>query len=188
MLQSVKEDIYRYYGDSCTNLFVRIKYAMLPGTRTMWLIRHYQAASCKLTRLIWTILCYWDKFTTGMQVPPQTKIGRGCRFVHFGNVVIHPDTVIGDNCNIAQGVLLGSNNSKGKEGSPTIGNNCCIFANAIVLGGVRIGNNVLFAPGSFCNFDVPDNCIVLGNPGKIIPRDTSPTAKYIVYPVENLYK
>ena len=135
MLQSVKEDIYRYYGDSCTNLFARIKYAMLPGTRTMWLIRHYQAASCKLTRALWMILCYWDKSSTGMQVPPQTKIGRGCRFVHFGNVVIQPDTVIGDNCNIAQGVLLGSNNTKGKEGSPTIGNNCCIFANAIVLGG-----------------------------------------------------
>lgn len=106
------------------------------------------------------------------------------RFAHFGNVVIHPDTVIGENCSIAQGVLLGSNNSKGKEGSPTIGNNCCIFANAIVLGGIRIGNNVLFAPGSFCNFDVPDNCIVIGNPGKIIQRDSSPTAKHIVYPVE----
>lgn len=36
------------------------------------------------------------------------------------------------------------------------------------------------------NFDVPDNCIVIGNPGKIIQRDSSPTAKYIVYPVEGL--
>ena len=32
------------------------------------------------------------------------------------------------------------------------------------------------------DFDVPDNSIVIGNPGKIIFRDESPTAKYIVYP------
>ena len=50
-------------------------------------------------------------------------------------------------------------------------------------GGVKIGNNVFIAPGAFVNFDVPDNSIVIGNPGKIIPRDESPTAKYIVYPV-----
>ena len=46
-----------------------------------------------------------------------------------------------------------------------------------------IGNNVLIAPGAFVNFDVPENSIVIGNPGKIIPRDYSPTAKYMVYPL-----
>ena len=55
-----------------------------------------------------------------------------------------------------------------------------------IRGGVNIGDNVLIAPGAFVNFDVPDNSIVLGNPGKIIPRDSSPTAKHIVYPVEGL--
>lgn len=45
--------------------------------------------------------------------------------------------------------------------------------------------DVLIAPGAFVNFDVQSNSIVIGNPGKIIPRTTSPTAKYIVYPVED---
>ena len=49
---------------------------------------------------------------------------------------------------------------------------------------VKIGNNVLIAPGAFVNFDVPDNSIVLGNPGQIIPRKESPTKAYIVFPVE----
>ena len=40
---------------------------------------------------------------------------------------------------------------------------------------------MLIAPGAFVNFDVPCNSIVIGNPGKIIQRDSSPTAKYIVY-------
>ena len=50
--------------------------------------------------------------------------------------------------------------------------------NSMVIGKVTIGNNVLIAPGAFCNFDVPDNCIVIGNPGTIIQRASSPTAKY----------
>lgn len=187
MLQSVKEDIYRYEGKRCTNLLVRIKYALVPGTRTMWLIRHYQAASCKLTRLFWSVLCYLDKYSTGMQIPPQTKIGRGCRILHYGTIVVNPSTVIGDNFNIAQGCLIGNSWNRGVMGVPEIGNDCYMGANSIVLGRVKIGNDVLIAPGAFVNFDVPDNCIVVGNPGQIIPRDSSPTAKYIVYPVENMY-
>lgn len=52
---------------------------------------------------------------------------------------------------------------------------------------MKIGNNVLIAPNAFVNFDVPDNSIVIGNPGQIIRRDSSPTAKYMVYPVDNYY-
>ena len=56
-------------------------------------------------------------------------------------------------------------------------------ANSIIIGNVHIGNDVLIAPGAFINFDVPDNSIVIGNPGKIIQRETSPTEKYIVYAI-----
>ncbi len=97
--------------------------------------------------------------------------------LHFGNVVVHPKTVIGDNCNIAEGVLIGESFIHGVAGVPTIGNDCCLFANSIVVGGINLGNNVLVAPGAFVNFDVPDNCIVMGNPGKIIQRESSPTQK-----------
>lgn len=55
-----------------------------------------------------------------------------------------------------------------------------------IIGGIKIGNNVLIAPGAFVNFDVPDNSIVLGNPGRIIPRLSSPTRKYIVYNSDDL--
>ena len=57
--------------------------------------------------------------------------------------------------------------------------------NAIVIGNIKIEDNVLIAPGAFINFDVPKNSIVIGNPGKIIPRDSSPTAKYIVYSIDD---
>ena len=56
-------------------------------------------------------------------------------------------------------------------------------ANSIIVGGVRIGYNVLIAPGAFINFDVPDYSIVIGNPGIIVVRNSSPTDKYIVFPI-----
>lgn len=56
-------------------------------------------------------------------------------------------------------------------------------ANSIIVGKVHIGDHVLLAPGAFVNFDVPNNSIVLGNPGKIIQRVESPTDKHIIYQV-----
>ena len=69
-------------------------------------------------------------------------------------------------------------------GTPTIGDNVCMNANSMVVGGCHIGNNVLIAPGAFVNFDVPDNSIVIGNPAKVVVKEVSPTNKYIVYPLE----
>ena len=33
------------------------------------------------------------------------------------------------------------------------------------------------------NFDVPNNCIVIGNPGRIIQKSSSPTEQYEIYKV-----
>ena len=90
------------------------------------------------------------KFKTGVQIPAGTRIGKGFRMLHFGNVVVHPDTVIGDNCNIAEGVLIGSSFIKGVGGVPTIGNNCCLFANSIVLGGDKTGRQCVGCTRSIC--------------------------------------
>jgi serine O-acetyltransferase len=54
---------------------------------------------------------------------------------------------------------------------PTIGDEVWIGANAVIVGGIKIGNNVLVAPNSYINFDVPNHSVVLGNPASIIPND-----------------
>lgn len=51
-------------------------------------------------------------------------------------------------------------------------------ANAVIVGNIRIGNDVLIAPGAYVNFDVPSHSIVLGNPAKIISRENA-TEGYI---------
>ncbi|MBR6073152.1 MAG: acyltransferase [Bacilli bacterium] len=46
--------------------------------------------------------------------------------------------------------------------------NVFIGCNSIILGGVKIGNNVVIAAGSVVTKDVPDNSVVAGNPAKVI--------------------
>ena len=49
-----------------------------------------------------------------------------------------------------------------------IGDNCFIGVRTIILPGVSIGNEVIIGAGSVVTKNVPSNCIVAGNPAKII--------------------
>lgn len=52
-----------------------------------------------------------------------------------------------------------------------IGHDCVIGINSIIMPGVHIGNEVIVGGGSVVTKDVPDNCIVAGNPAHIIRTD-----------------
>ena len=79
---------------------------------------------------------------------------------------------------MAQGVTIGQQNRGKNEGFPTIGNEVWIGTNAVIVGNITIGDNVLIAPNSFINFDVPSNAIVMGNPASISPKENA-TEGYI---------
>ncbi|HJS00826.1 MAG TPA: serine acetyltransferase [Flavobacterium sp.] len=120
--------------------------------------------------------------STAIQIPESTTINKGFRICHFGNIVVNPGTVIGKNFNISQGVTIGHAEGK-RKGCPKIGNNVSIQSNAVIVGGITIGDDVFIAPNAFVNFDVPNGAIVLGNPGKIILKERA-SSKYIVYKVD----
>lgn len=53
-------------------------------------------------------------------------------------------------------------------GNTTIGHHCVIGGRAIILPGVTLGNHVFVAAGSVVTKSFPDNCLIGGNPAKII--------------------
>lgn len=77
---------------------------------------------------------------------------------------------IGDNSRISiEAMVLGHDFFRGKEQSDTfIGHNTVIGGRSIVLPGLKIGNHVFVGAGAVVTKDIPDHCLVAGNPAKIV--------------------
>lgn len=87
--------------------------------------------------------------------------------------MINGTAIIGDNCNISQGVTIG-----GCEGdSAVIGYNCYIGPNTCIVENVKIGNNVTIGAGSVVVKNIPDNATAAGNYAKVLNYDNP--GKYI---------
>ncbi len=93
--------------------------------------------------------------------------------MNHGNIFINSETVIGRNCNISQGVTIGPTKRGSRRGSPIIGDNVFIGPGALVIGGIHIGNNVAIGGNAVVNKDIPDNAVVVGNPGVIVSFEGS---------------
>lgn len=94
------------------------------------------------------------------------KIGGGLYISHGYGLVIYANE-IGENFHAYQGVTIGMKNGK----VPTIGNDVVCYANSIIIGNICVGNNVVIGAGAVVTKDLPDNCVVVGNPARIIRRN-----------------
>jgi serine O-acetyltransferase len=172
----IKSDLYRYIAKpySLMNL---IRGFRSQGFRYMFLKRKLdKQRKGSFKWLIYKVILRHYTYKYGFQI--GGSIGKGFYISHFGIIVVSTEAVIGKNCNIAHGVTIGVTRRGKKVGAPTIGNEVWMGANSIIVGGINIGNNVLIAPGAYVNSDIPDNSIVLGNPG-IIKSSTRATEGYI---------
>lgn len=172
----IKADKDRWKGERNLSFLPQFKFVKLKRRCECWRNKN------KAIYALYWMLYQKYKVKYMIDIPAQVEIGKGFRIEHIGGIVINLNAKLGENITVLNGVLIGEQNRGNKKGAPIIGNYVWIGTNAIIVGAVHIGNNVLIAPGAYVNFDVPDNSIVLGNPGKIISKEDA-TAGYIVNPV-----
>ncbi|WP_051119635.1 serine O-acetyltransferase [Gillisia sp. CAL575] len=145
-----------------------------PGARFMFLYRKCQETSNKsIFGLFYRFWFSRISRRSAIEIPHACKLGRGLYMGHFKAIIINQNAKIGVNCNISQGVTIGRESRGKREGSPKIGDRVLIGANSVVVGNISIGDDVLIAPLTFVNFDVPANSVVLGNPAKIVSNKGS---------------
>lgn len=170
MIVSDYKKYKKYGGNFFTILFF---------TQGFWAIFQYRIARAVyrkihipvLRQLLLFICLLWQKaieILTGISIPASVSVGHSFYIGHFGGIILNAKTVIGNNCNISQGVTIGVSGTGEKRGVPIIGNNVYIGANAVVAGKITVADNVVIGACSLVTKDVDINSVVLGVPAAVI--------------------
>ena len=119
---------------------------------------------------------YWEK--KGLKCGASCEIYEGASFgsepylITLGNHVRVNTGVFFVTHDGGTWVLRGLNNNQYRDidlfGTINVGDNVHIGTNAIIMPGVNIGNNCIIGCGAIVTHDIPDNCIAVGVPARVI--------------------
>lgn len=153
-------------------------------TQGFWAIFQYRIANFVFRRIklpvlrqFLLLLCLlWQKvieMTTGISIPASVTIGESFYIGHFGGIILNSNAVIGNNCNISQGVTIGVSGVGERRGVPVIGNNVYIGANAVVVGKIIVNENAVIGACSLVTSDVPSKGVMSGVPAVCVSEKGS---------------
>lgn len=107
------------------------------------------------------------KLLSQAEIHPFASIGQGFVLDHGVGTVIGETTVIGTNCYVLGGVVLGASGISGNGSNkrhPTLGNHVEVGTRAKVLGPIYIGNHVFIGADCLVTEDIEDySRVVLKN-------------------------
>jgi acetyltransferase-like isoleucine patch superfamily enzyme len=123
-------------------------------------------------------------FVIKLQRSRGVKIGKNCHFSPYVLIdLLHPELItIEDNVTIASNSMIfahvnpTTNEFLKNHGYPrtikpvVIKNGAIVSVGCIIIAGVTIGKNSIVGAGSVVSQDIPDYCIAVGNPARIIKK------------------
>ncbi len=125
-----------------------------------------------------------SNFVIRCQRSRGVKIGKNCHFSPYVLIdLLHPELItIEDNVTISSNSMIfahvnpTTNEFLKNHGYPrtikpvTIKEGAIISVGCIIIAGVTIGKNSIVGAGSVVSQDVPDFCVVVGNPARVIKK------------------
>lgn len=123
--------------------------------------------------IVYRILQKGVESWTGISIGETAVIGRRLVIEHFGGIIVHGNSVIGDDVMIRQGVTLGNSSETRSHEAPRIGDRVSIGAGAKILGPIVIGNDVAIGANAVVISDIPEGMLAVGVPAKIKPRQAA---------------
>ena len=119
-------------------------------------------------RLPGRVLSQAGRFLTGIEIHPGATIGRGVMIDHGMGVVIGETAIVGDDCNIFQGVTLGGTGKETGKRHPTLEKGVVVGVGASVLGAITIGEGSKVGAGSVVLRDMPPHATAVGIPARVV--------------------
>lgn len=100
-----------------------------------------------------------------MSISKTARISLGAKLdkTYPGGININDETYVASGS-----VIFTHDFSRSLYKNTIIGKKCFIGANAIIMAGVTIGDEVIVGSGAIVTKDIPSNCIVAGNPAKVL--------------------
>lgn len=163
-----ENEVMKYYGYNGMfgRMQLRFKFAK------SWIL-HSIAYSTPYVN--WTIRCQRSR---------GVKIGKSCHLSPYvlidlvyphlvtigDNVTIGSNTMIFTHANPTANLLLKRNEYPRKVEPVNIKSGAVLFPGCIITAGVTIGENSMISAGSVVFEDVPDYCVVVGNPARVVKK------------------
>lgn len=115
------------------------------------------------------------------------NIGRRCTISAVNRIVIKRECIIAENVYIADynfkyesiGIPIMHQGITSFEGEVVIGEGTWIGNNCVIAGNVKIGRGCTIGANSLVNSDIPDYCVAVGNPAKIIKVFNFESGKWV---------
>lgn len=131
-------------------------------------VRNRTARLPLIGSLAQAILAQLSAMLSGCYISARCTIGPGLFLAHPIGVVIAKNAVIGSNVDIYQNVTLGQL-SDANAGAPTIGDNCCLYAGAVILGDITVGQGARIGANAVVIKDIPASSTAVGVPARVLP-------------------
>lgn len=127
----------------------------------------------KRVPLIPRLLALFNRVVFAVQLPAETRIGRGVQLSYSGlGTVIHPRAIIGDRVRIGPGVVIGGRSEIYEV--PIIEDDVLLGVGAKILGPVRVGRGALVGANAVVLNNVPAGAVVGGIPARVLRMRETP--------------
>lgn len=179
MCDTLKADFARYYEllpGRCGWWRRRLFFLSCQG---MWAILDYRARKWlsrqpRVVRGLFWLPAFFGHILvetlTGISLSTNCEIGKGLYIGHFAGIFVHDEVVLGEYCDLSQGVSIGLGGKGQTVGAPRVGDHVYFGAGAKVFGKITIGNRVRIGANAVVITSIPDSATAVGIPARIIER------------------
>jgi serine O-acetyltransferase len=119
--------------------------------------------------LLYRFMYLFVEVAAGISLPYTIRLGRRVRIWHHGGIILHARS-IGDDVHIRQNTTMGIASVDRHLEIPTIGNRVDIGCGACILGGITVGDDCKIGANAVVLSDIPPGSTAVGMPARVVRR------------------